>query len=259
MIAPLVEPGISREKFMRELDLWERNALHRERGWVLLGVDPEALIVELAFLAKISTSAGSAPLPVVACAVRLSYDNYDLLPPSLTFIDAITRLPLQRTHVRALQIGVLGGGAAVVGNAGAAPGMEVRDVLIDGHPETKLPFLCLAGIREYHTHPQHTGDSWLLHRHLGEGSLSTICDRIWRYMVKTVIGLEVNVQVLPFFPMRGKLVVSLAQGEFQIQTPSPGAVIQIPGLPFQVQLQSAAPVQPAAAPLPTPEQPGGAG
>lgn len=202
MIA-LVDQTISREKFLRELERWETNELHRERGWILLGADIETLTVELAFLAKVATSMGASPLPVVVCAIRLTYDNYDLWPPSLTFIDVFTRQPV-RPHVRAIQ-----------------PTPEgLRDVLIDSHPETKQPFLCLAGIREYHTHPQHTGDSWLLHRTLGEGSISTICERIWRYMVKTVIGINVGLQALPDYPLRAKVHVVLAQGEIH-ESPKP--------------------------------------
>ena len=37
-----------------------------------------------------------------------------------------------------------------------------------------LPFLCIRGVREYHRHPAHTGDAWLLHRGRGEGTLAAI-------------------------------------------------------------------------------------
>ncbi|WP_306919914.1 putative metal-binding protein [Rhizobium mesoamericanum] len=33
------------------------------------------------------------------------------------------------------------------------------------------PFLCMAGVREYHDNPAHSGDPWLLHRGSGEGRL----------------------------------------------------------------------------------------
>jgi hypothetical protein len=209
----LVDREVSREKLLRELELWRANAMHRERGWILLDVDQDALAVELAFLAQISTSVGSGALPIVACAIRLTYENYDLWPPSLTFISAFTREPI-RPHVRAYQGGP------------QAP----RDVVIDSHPETNNPFLCLAGIREYHTHPQHTGDSWLLHRHLGEGSITTICDRIWRYMANTVIGVGVQMQALPLWPLRAQISIVLTQGELQQPDPNqpPSLVIYQP-------------------------------
>src|SRR5258706_394570 len=82
----------------------------------------------------------------------LDYTNYALWPPSLTFIDPRTREP-----------------ASPAVRAPATTPAGVRDALVDGHPDTGRPFLCLPGIREYHNHPQHTGDDWLLHRAVGAG------------------------------------------------------------------------------------------
>lgn len=197
--ATLVPPEISREKFRRELEWWKANSLHQERGWILLRSDDEELVIELAFLSRVSISMGSVALPVVVCAVRLSYENYDLWPPSLTFIDAFTREPT-RPHLRAFQSTPIG----------------PRDVLVDVHPTTHQPFLCVPGIREYHNHPQHTGDDWLLHRALGEGSISTICDRLWRYMARNVIGLNIQMTTLPGWPLQASLVIVLAQGDMEV-------------------------------------------
>lgn len=194
MAVTLVDPSVTREKLRRDLELWKANADRNARGWLLLGYDDERLSLELAFLGALATSAGSGPLPIVACAVRLTYENYDLWPPSLTFIDALTREPA-KPHV-----------VAVV------PTPEgPRNVLIDGHPLTQKPFLCLPGIREYHSHPQHTGDDWLLHRAAGEGSLSVICDRIWRLMTKNIAGLQVVIQAQPGWPLRALLQIMIAQ------------------------------------------------
>lgn len=198
-----VETEISRQKLRRELELWTANSAHRERGWILLRFDEEALHIELAFLTKIALSSGSAPLPVVACAIRLSYENYDLWPPSLTFIDPFSGEPT-KPHVRAVHW--VDGGP--------------RDVLIDSHPDTGLPFLCVPGIREYHTHPQHTGDSWLLHRPLAEGSLSTVCDRVWRFMSRNVVGLTMQMQAMPTWPLQARLLITLAQGDVHMSTQS---------------------------------------
>lgn len=62
----------------------------------------------------------------------------------------------------------------------------------------------MPGIRQYHNHPQHSVDSWLLHRETHEGSLATICDRIWRAMARNLLGVNIQVQTLP--------------GQIQIQT-----------------------------------------
>src|SRR5437867_1717392 len=43
------------------------------------------------------------------------------------------------------------------------PGVPRR--IVQEHPITHLPFICLRGIREYHTHYQHQIDSWGLYRY----------------------------------------------------------------------------------------------
>jgi hypothetical protein len=198
MSTVLVEPGVTQAKFAKELENWKQQKEFAERGWILLREDLMVPMVEIAMLAKVSTSSGSTFLPVVACAVRLTYDNYDLLPPSMTFIDVFTRQP-SFPHTRAFL------------STPEGP----REVLIDAHPITGLPFLCLPGIREYHQHPQHSGDDWLLHRTSKEGSISTICERIWRTMTKNVIGLNVQLQALPAFPLQAQIGIRLAQGELE--------------------------------------------
>jgi hypothetical protein len=196
MTKTIVDPDVSRRKVQREVDFWKANSRHQERGWLLLNYDEIVPSMEIAFLAKIATNAGSAFLPVIVCAIRLTYENYDLWPPSLTFIDMFSRLP-SKPHVRAFL------------STPEGP----RDVLIDGHPLTNQPFLCLPGIREYHSHPQHTGDDWLLHRSAREGSVSTICDRIWRLMARNVLGLGVSIQALPVWPLQAQLSIQLGQGD----------------------------------------------
>jgi hypothetical protein len=185
--------AVSRAKLAAELADWEANAaIYTRRGWLLLDRGP--LHVEVAFLATVPL-VGVYSIPVITACVRLDYCNYDLWPPSLTFIDPRTREPANPA-VR----------APAVGPAGA------RDALVDGHPDTGRPFLCLPGIREYHNHPQHTGDDWLLHRSTGAGRLAVICERIWQRMARNVVGLRVAVQALP--PIIGTQVeMSLSQGD----------------------------------------------
>lgn len=189
----LVPEEVSRRKLARQLELWDQNSeLNARRGWWMLRRDP--LVVEVAFLARVAF--GERLLPVVTVCTRLDYTNFDLWPPSVTFIDPITRQTVP-PPVRAMD--------RVTGSD------EVRDALVDGHPTTGLPFLCLPGVREYHSHPQHTGDDWLLHRRLGEGDLAVICERIWRRMARNVLGLRVGIQSLPGLPVQ--VEVALAQGD----------------------------------------------
>lgn len=196
LASSVVDKEVSRQKLSREVARWKSNSRHQERGWLLLDYDELQLVVEVAFLAKVPLNVGGGPLPAIVCVIRLTYENYDIWAPSLTFIDAFTREPT-KPHVRAIQ--------------GTPEGP--RDVLIDIHPATGRPFLCVPGIREYHIHPQHSGDSWLLYRDRGEGTLSTICERVWRYMARNVLGLNVQLQGLPTWPLQAQLNIAIGQGD----------------------------------------------
>jgi hypothetical protein len=189
----LVDPEVSRRKVQREVDWWRANAsTYRRRGWIL--IDHRDLVVEMALAAPVQIT-GPGPLPILSACFRLDFSNYDLWPPSLRFIDLFTGEP-SPPHV----------GAVVVENG------QPVEVLLEVHPTTGLPFLCLPGIREYHDHPQHTGDDWLLYRNSGAGSLVTICDRVWRYMVRNVVGLRVTLQAcLP--PVATQFDIRLVQGD----------------------------------------------
>ncbi len=53
------------------------------------------------------------------------------------------------------------------------------------HPTTGLPFVCMAGSREYHTHPSHTADVWDNYRLRGGYELGDILTRIWNGWLKS--------------------------------------------------------------------------
>lgn len=103
-------------------------------------------------------------LSVSAFKAHFDLSNYDLDPPSLEFRDPWSDKPLDyNTMFRALQFD--------------------RDrrghiVLLDDHPATHKPFLCVRGIREYHNHPQHSGDEWLLYRE--SMGMFAIAMTLWR-------------------------------------------------------------------------------
>lgn len=198
----LVPEELSRDRLGRELDNWAANsALYRQRGWLLLAQDLDELTVDVGFLAPVAF--GDRHLDVMTACIRLRYDNYDLWPPSLRFIDprtgGLTMPPVQA-------VDRVGGDSD-----------EVRNALL-GHPTEGVPFLCLPGIREYHSHPQHSGDDWLLHRERGDGRLAVICDRVWRRMVRNVLGIQVNLASI-----RGlgtQLNINLAQGDADLISPA---------------------------------------
>lgn len=102
-----------------------------------------------------------------AFGVKISLDDFDQRAPSVVFCDPFTweELPYEKLHR-----------GNHMGDNGTA-----FNVILPGHPLTKKPFLCMRGIREYHEHPQHTGDDWMLYRkHVG---LFSTLDTIWKTCV----------------------------------------------------------------------------
>jgi hypothetical protein len=189
----VVDPNVTRRKFERELELWrEQSAVYRRRGWLLLAEGE--LSVDVGFIGRLPI--GPQTMPALSAAVRIDFTNYDLWPPSVEFID-----PLTGEHAPP-QV------QALVGTA-----QDPRDLVVHSHPETARPFFCVPGIREYHDHPQHSGDSWLLHRHTGEGRLATICERIWQSMARNLLGIQLNLQTLPGQQLQIQLRVANAPGE----------------------------------------------
>lgn len=174
--AQVVDPEVSRAKFAREVALHRADeARHRARGILLVdAVFPEAFA--LLFARRVTPAA-------LLAGVVLDFTNYDLRPPSVRFVDPFTREPLKAAQLgismpRRLPAPELP--PEFVQLAGQAAQGPVLNMLQSYGPD-EFPFLCLPGVREYHDHPAHTGDSWLLHRGSGEGSLHFVLDQIWKY------------------------------------------------------------------------------
>ena len=64
--------------------------------------------------------------------------------------------------------------------------------LMQAYGDDDIPFLCLAGVREYHEHPAHSGDHWLSHRTFGAGRLVRLLEVISKYGLETIHGFEVQ-------------------------------------------------------------------
>lgn len=187
LVVPL---EVSREKLRAELRQWEENRdLYMQRGWIILGVDD--LWLELAIL---QPAANTAWPPFVAVTVGLDYRNYDLQPPSVTFLDPLSRAPSDPI-VKPHQV----------------EGQRLRLLVPGGHPTTKRPFLCLPGVSEYHIHPEHDGDPWLAeHRALGEGKIANIANHLW---CSTRINLETKIQVQTQLAPNQAAYAAEAQGQ----------------------------------------------
>ncbi|NOJ41555.1 putative metal-binding protein [Bradyrhizobium australiense] len=185
-----VDPEVSRVKFERELANYRSmESAYRKRGWILLDAEfPEIFVVFAATKPR--------PPPIVA-AIVLNFTDYDLRPPSVRFVDPFTREPIP---AKLLQVQMLRRAAI----PGATPetilalaqqgGVQVTNMIQYNSPDDR-PFICLPGIREYHDNPAHTGDSWLMHRSSGEGSLAFILEKIWHHGVSPIEHYQVQVQI----------------------------------------------------------------
>lgn len=173
-----VDPEVVRLKVERELTEYLGLAdYYRARGiWLLEYQFPKILF---AIIAK-----NHKPYPLALFGILMDFENYDVDPPSVRFVDPMTKQYLQRSAVN-------------------APFFRLRpdgqvDQLIQGwSPDDESPFLCLQGVREYHENPGHSGDSWLLHRALGAGRMAHILDVIARYGSDPITASQFQMQIVP--------------------------------------------------------------
>lgn len=187
MVAQFVDPSVSHAKFERELAEYESLAAeYRKRGWFLTEARYPHVLVVLA---------ASQPKPAsVVYGVRFDYSNYDAAPPSVQLVNPFTgdaykfkELPNPLNRALAEQEVQLPG-------MPADAKMLVGQIqpLMQAHAPDDIPFLCLAGVREYHEHPAHSGDAWELHRVSGAGRLVRLLEIIYKYGVAPITGFNVN-------------------------------------------------------------------
>jgi hypothetical protein len=188
-----VDEAVSRRKFDREVAQYRQlEGTYRRRGWFLIEAAFPTVLVLFAAL-KVT------PRPLV-CAVRLDFTNYDLVPPSVTFVDPATgtALPMKSLGFQMLRLnGVEGASPETVATLAQQQPLSFQP-LLQAHDPDDIPFLCLPGVREYHDHPAHTGDSWLLHRRSGEGSLHFILEQIWASGINPIQALNYQIQQMSF-------------------------------------------------------------
>lgn len=187
----VVDPAVSRAKFDREIRAFRRLAAdYRKRGWFLADASFPRVLAVLA--------APQLKPPAVVVGVLLDYTDYDLRPPSVRLVDPFTAepylmkdLPVQLFR----QVAAEGVRVEIVGLPGAqAPNLMARQPLMQSYGPDEIPFLCLAGVREYHDHPGHSGDTWELHRAAGAGRLVRILDIVDRYGIRPLSGFNVALE-----------------------------------------------------------------
>jgi hypothetical protein len=207
-----LDPAVTRLKYDREVSrLREQQGTLEKRGVFLLQL-AEFPVVELLFVPRhplrlMAPRAQSGPilLPQIAMAVielpnlaargfkaRFNLSDYDVRPPSIEFRDPWTDSLLEYpTMFRALEY---------------EKDRKAHVVLLGDHPATHKPFLCLRGVREYHEHPQHSGDDWFLYR--GRITLFTLIMSLWRVsldLVHAQLTLHPNGQLQTIWVAEEKL------------------------------------------------------
>lgn len=129
-------------------------------------------------------------------AVRLDYTNYDEIPPSLRFVHPLTEEPILTKNMPTM-LPRAKPPTTPAGLPGLPPGflaLQQVENLLQTYGPDEVPFLCIAGVREYHDHPAHTGDAWELHRVTGAGRLVRLLDIVYTYGIEPITDYNVSLQ-----------------------------------------------------------------
>jgi hypothetical protein len=184
-----VDPEVSRTKFDSEIaDFRALAAEYGSRGWFLAEAEFPCVFVVLA-------APQLRPSPILT-GVSFDYTDYDLRPPSVRLVNAFTREPWRVEELPTnLPRRIEGQPILIQGlqlpPQAAMPRIVQQQALMQAYPDG-LPFLCIAGVREYHDHPAHSGDAWELHRPSGAGRLIRILEIIDKYGLRPLTGYNVN-------------------------------------------------------------------
>lgn len=183
------DPSVSKRKFDREVGkVTSSPERYETRGIWILHIEYPLVVVAFA-------TPNSQPITFVPFAVEINFNDFDARPPSVRFVHPVNRTPLDVNKL--LPTNLQGTNhlfprlRPLPPEAGA--GFHIESLVQAFEPNH--PFLCLAGVREYHEGPAHSGDSWWLHRGTGEGSLPFLLDNIWRYGVKHIAALSAQIGV----------------------------------------------------------------
>jgi hypothetical protein len=174
-----IDPEVSQAKFDEEVKVFmDAYEIQRRRGIMVL--DCKFPDLHLAFAAP-----ALIPAPIVF-AVKINFTNYDLEPLSVVFVDPFTLQSLKANQVLVPFLRNI-----------RQQGQVIPQALLQAEPVPDArPFLCIPGVREYHNHPAHTGDSWLLHRKVaGEGRLGFIVDKLYEYGISSLNGYNIQIQM----------------------------------------------------------------
>jgi hypothetical protein len=177
-----VDPAVSKSKFDREIaNFRSQEHDYQLRGWWLARAAFPKILVRLAV-----PHINPAAIPV---GVLFDYTNYDVAPPSVRYVHPFTEALLRFGEIPPVLtlLRVIGSTPVPAPDGATAVDLQVQPYLQAASPN-EPGFFCVPGVREYHEHPGHSGDSWDLHRTTGEGSLVSILNLIYDYGIRAVGG-----------------------------------------------------------------------
>ncbi|WP_162428191.1 putative metal-binding protein [Pontibacter pudoricolor] len=174
-----VDPEVTHQKFQEELEIFfSLREEYRKKGVLLL--EQQYPDLYFAFAAP-----SLYPMPIVF-AVRINFVNYDVQPLSVKFVHPLTLEPItiEQVHTNLPRKLV---------------GAPTPQALLQADLN-RIPFFCIPGVREYHNHPFHNGDSWFLYRKKGgEGSLCFLLDNLelygTSYLTAYTFQINLNMQI----------------------------------------------------------------
>ena len=216
-----VDPAVSRRKFDREIaEFRSQTDEYGRRGWFLAEAEfPHALVI--------LATAKTQPISIL-CGVWFDYSNYDAVPPSVRLVHPLTRAPYKWSELptRLLRMpappdageaaqsqrpgvgqelppgvaqGLPPGVAQALAQGVAQAQLVVPQPLMQGYGGDDIPFLCIAGVREYHEHPAHSGDHWESHRTSGAGRLTRLVQIVSKYGLEPIESFEVQMTTKVLF------------------------------------------------------------
>lgn len=171
-----VDPEVTRQKFTQEL----ANFLSAKEHYRKMGV----ILLDDAYPDLYFGFAAPTLSPVaIIFAVKINFDNYDVLPLSVQFVHPLTFQLMKASQLHTKLPRKL-------------ENSPLPQPLLQADKDEK-PFVCIPGVREYHEHTFHTGDSWFLYRSKGkEGSLCFILDNLQLYGISHIRAYQVQIQMV---------------------------------------------------------------
>jgi hypothetical protein len=181
-VALLVDPAVTREKFDAQIAgyMVNRDRWNTRGVWLAKADFPEAFFI-------FGASNCPGPFHLLAFGALLDFSNYDLWAPSVRIVNPFTKVPYRGKELPLwAQLFQLNGQVDT-------NGQPLGERLMQWQSDDDIPFLCHPGVREYHQHPAHDGNDWLLHRTSGEGTLDRLLQLLFDRGSSQLTGLQLQV------------------------------------------------------------------